>query len=91
MTMCRALLIAAVIALPSMAMAEDAAPAKPKPEPKVCKSSSTPGSRIVTRTCKSKAVWDEEDRLNTAGNGDYLIPGDRLATSRNINTGTAPR
>lgn len=76
-----------LLAMPGMAVAEDAAP-KPKSAPKICRSIDKPGSHLETRVCKTKAQWDEEDALNDVTNGDFETRGNRVVTSRIINTGT---
>lgn len=79
---------AALVAIPALAVAEDAKPLKAKKPPKVCRTDETSGSRIVRQICKTQAQWDEEARLNDVSNGDFETRGNRVATGRNINTGS---
>ena len=69
---------------PSAAMAapdaaKPAAKATPDPERIICRSTQLPGSRLMTRTCLSAAVWRErelEDRkdLNGSQRGPQVMP-----------------
>lgn len=78
---------AALMALPSVAHADDPKP-KVKGPPKICRAYDNSASRIATRVCKTQAQWDEEARVNDITNGDFEVRGDRVATGRVVNTGS---
>ena len=77
----KALMVAALIVLPNVALAQTTAPSdkssavlaplKMKPPKPICRSEDTTGSMFPTRTCHTKEKWTAIDRAN-ATNAERL-------------------